>query len=39
MDISANKTLNIAKVYLGFLTYDDQLPVIYVTNFHITFKI
>ena len=40
MDISANKTLNIAKVCLGFAMYDVQLPDISLTNFlyHI-FKI
>ena len=33
MDISAISTLNIAKVCLGFSTYDVQLPDIYVANF------
>ena len=33
MDISANLTLNVAKVCLGFATYDVQLPDIYLTNF------
>ena len=37
MDISANLTLNIATVCLGFATYDVQLPDIYRTNFYITF--
>ena len=35
MDISANQALNIAKVYLGFATYDVHLPDIYLTNFFI----
>ena len=39
MDISANYTLNIAKVCLGFVTYDVQLPDIYLEIFYITFKI
>ena len=33
MDISANQTLNIAKVCLGYSPYDVQLPDIYVSNF------
>ena len=33
MDISANSTLNVAKVCLGFATYNVQLPDIYVSNF------
>ena len=33
MDILANKTLNIAKVCLGFATYDVQLPDISPANF------
>ena len=37
MDISANLTLNIVKVYLGFETYDVQLPDIYLTNFLYNF--
>ena len=39
MDISANSTLNIAKVCLGFATNDVQLTDIYLTNFYVTFKI
>ena len=40
MDVSANKTLYIAKVCLGFATHDIQLPDIYVAIFFfITFKI
>ena len=37
MDISANLTLNIAKVCLGFATYDVQLPENYLTNFLYNF--
>ena len=33
MDISANQTLNIAKVCLRFATYDVQLPDIYLAIF------
>ena len=33
MDISANSTLNVAKVGLGFATYDVQLPDVYVSKF------
>ena len=33
MDESANSTLNVAKICLGFVTYDVQLPDIYVSNF------
>ena len=33
MDISANQTLNIAKVCLEVSTYDVQLPDIYVSNY------
>ena len=33
MEISANKTLDTAKVCLGFAMYDVQLPNIYHTNF------
>ena len=37
MNISANLTLNIATVFLGFATYDVQLPDIYRTNFLYNF--
>ena len=33
MDLSANQTLNIAKVCLGVSPYDFQLPDIYVSNY------
>ena len=39
MDTSANQTLNIAKVCLGFATYDVQLPDIYLVNFYGSLKI
>ena len=39
MDVSANQTLNIAKVCVKFATYDVKLPDHYVSNFYITFKI
>ena len=37
MDVSANKTINIAKVCLGFPTYDVQLPDIYLKNYLYNF--
>ena len=33
MDVSANQTLNVSKVCLGFATYDVKLPDIYVSSF------
>ena len=33
MDISANQTLNIARVCVGFAIYDVQLPDICLTHF------
>ena len=38
MDILAYLTLDIAKVCLGFATYDVQLPNIYLTHFYIILK-
>ena len=37
MNISANLTLKIATICLGFATYDVQLPDIYHTNFLYNF--
>ena len=37
MNLSANETLNIAKVFLGVSIYDVQLPDIYVSNFLYNF--
>ena len=33
MDVSSNSTLNIAKVFLRFATYDVELPDMYVSHF------